>query len=420
MLAWVLSLTSCGSWSPEDFQNAVEAYDAPAAALGPRANAAVHYKNLMRVLPTFPEAMQTMDEICRSGLPERHSHLANWVASCGELKARLAEIVQMDHYRLRHSDLDQRDRLDRFVQLNNLFLVDAALLESSGQLVEALRQTLRARRMVNHLVSDGSLQDVRVAHLIHFRCSQLTSRLIDKLDRETLHQALVEIEVSQRLYHEALDVSAALGRLARLRALEWLRPQPEDTVFERMALSSVGTLTAEVTDLLEEWSEIESLPLKDLIEGEEAEDLLRRLDGAHTFTQAYFGHRRMGTDGRRPPSGLVLVRLHMAAARVRDEMLQLRAAARLSWHHKKRWPDSIGKLTGEVEACHGTLGRAFLAKRPERPNPFVDPFSGKPYGLRLEGDRLILWSWGPDFSDDAGLEPWDGSIRGDLIEVVRP
>ena len=53
----------------------------------------------------------------------------------------------------------------------------------------------------------------------------------------------------------------------------------------------------------------------------------------------------------------------------------------------------------------------------------IDPFSGQPLRLKLDGKDLVLYSVGPDGTDDGGA-PWNEATKhGDLVfrleKVVR-
>lgn len=414
----LLLLAGCGGWSATDYRAAEEAFDAPALELGPLNNAVIRYKNIAGVMTVFPDAMQTMDQICHEGLPKNHGHLLNWRNKNRHLLGKIGDAVRMEGYRLRNSDLLVRDRVQQMMRISNLLLVEAAFLERGGDLTEATRQILRSRRLTNQMVSDGGMQDLQVAHLIHYRSVRFLDRLLETMSDRLLQEVIVETEYSLRLYRKYFDPVASLGRLVPMHSIEYLKPLPGDTTFERWAMPSAGTLETQCRDVLDIWRNCRSKGLEPLVRGGAASGLVSRLDGSHAFTQAFFGHGpSRGVD--RALTGLVRVKVHAATVHVRDEMLQLKAAALIHRRARKQWPRDMKHLVSEVGVCHATLGKQSLSREPGRADAFTDPFSGKPYGYRLEDTEARFWSVGPDFSDDAGLESWDGRKRGDIIEVLK-
>ncbi len=94
-----------------------------------------------------------------------------------------------------------------------------------------------------------------------------------------------------------------------------------------------------------------------------------------------------------------------AQRRVQMDVLQVRVALERYKLAKKEYPKVLAELVP-----------VYLSAVP------VDPFSGKPYGYRVEADgRFLFWSIGEDLKDDGGAmlggNPWAGA---DYVFTSRP
>jgi hypothetical protein len=111
-----------------------------------------------------------------------------------------------------------------------------------------------------------------------------------------------------------------------------------------------------------------------------------------------------------------------------DEMLARATIAAVRWRLLL-----VGYAVRHFRATTGEwptpTGATLFASLPLRiDQPLVDPFSAPPdapLGAKIDGDDFLLWSVGPDGTDDGGLVEWDGiggSIfsGGDLVVRLTP
>lgn len=412
-MAIALWLASCSSpdFSQEDLLKARQEAQAPASALAPMDNAAIRYKSLAEKATAFPDHLNAGDQIFLSGWPKRAAHFTQWLEQNRPILEALDKTVLIPGYALRVDDLDDPERPDRMMRLAYLLLVEAASQDAQNRPHVAIRRCLQALRMASALASDGLLVDAKLAHLIQQRAYHLFNRVAPRVAERELQESIVELRRDVLALPGASRAQGRMRRFAPLRILQWLAPDPADSMTERMGLPSRQALEGTCQRILDSQESLMSRPVGELLRAKAWSEFSSQWKGASEFTDDYF------VLGSGYPAGLQF-QLIESWMRMRLELMQLHAGVLIfARFNQKTWPASMQELRDNVILCQVTLGKL---ESGAPGNQLKDPFSGGDYGFRAEEGNLLLWCVGPDLEDNAGLEPWDDTQgRGDFILDIR-
>jgi hypothetical protein len=411
------SISCASGYDSELLMRARKQFDAYAAELSLEKNASIRYKNLGAQLSVFPDAMQSMEEICDRGLPRNRQHLRKWLEKNKSILKNLQKIIMMENYRLRYDDLMQGERLEKIIQLSSLLLVHGAFLLEEGQADSALKEGLRVFRICNHLTQDGISQDFDVAFLIHRRATHLIRRILPHVKNTFLKECIVEVERDLRSRGTLKNLYRTLKRLSPAHLQEWLKPNEADTFWERLSQPSRQTLARQVEEVFQEQQKYDKFTLKDLIQEGKWEKLGEILNSSNFYVKRFFNFYEYEDGLKLRSTNYLRTRVNLAYMKIRDEMIEMQAAALMLRRDRKHFPDRLEEIIQEILLAHHLRGKIYFSGQ-ERAAAFIDVFSGKPYGFRHENETVTFWSWGPDFRNDAGLESWDGK-KGDLLVKCR-
>jgi hypothetical protein len=133
---------------------------------------------------------------------------------------------------------------------------------------------------------------------------------------------------------------------------------------------------------------------------------------ARPYAEAREDWERVNDDIRAHRGGGILSSLVLPAVhKVADRAARTDATHRLA--QAALAAESYRAKTGKLPARLEDLAPDYLPRVP------ADPFDGKPLRLKRDGKDLVLYSVGPDGTDDGGA-PWDeASRRGDLVFRLR-
>jgi hypothetical protein len=165
-------------------------------------------------------------------------------------------------------------------------------------------------------------------------------------------------------------------------------------------------------DLAEIEKELEVPPgsLKDLAHSWAAMDQL--IDGALAYADQPYWAADLEVEVDDPlaefwfnVSTLALCRMRVAEAEAPSRIALAQLASQAYWRENGQPPDSLTSLAPD-----------YLAGVP------IDPFSGKPLQAKRAGERFVIYSVGPDGTDDGGKEV-EGRIgeenKGDIVVTVQ-
>ncbi|MGE4157582.1 MAG: hypothetical protein AB7F75_00620 [Planctomycetota bacterium] len=411
----VLFLAGCldSGYSEEAMIKAIREAQLPMNSLPAVDNAALRLKALAEKVTPFPDHLNAGDQICLQGFPKRKEHFIQWLEQNRDALEGLEKAVLSKGYALRADDLDDPERPDGLMKLSYLLLVDAANEEVQGRLEQSARRCLQALRLATILASDGLLNDAKLAHLIQQRAYHLFNRIAPKMSERVLQECIVELSWSAATLAKP---SLAHGRMARyldLRTLQWLAPNPEDSMADRMSQPSYPSLLSKGREILDSQRSLMERPLHELLHDRSWSAFSAKWKGSAEFCEEYFGL------GKGYPTGLQF-QLIDAWMRMRLELMQLHAQTLVFVRfNRKEWPTSFKELKDNTILCQQTCGKG---RTVTVPGQLTDPFTGGDYGFRIDGDRLVLWCVGPDLEDNAGMEIWDDvQARGDFVlEIRRP
>lgn len=411
----LLGLTACvdSGYSEEALIKARQEAQAATNALPAADNAALRLKALGEKVTAFPDHLNAGDQICLQGLPKRKDHFVQWLLQNKDSLEALEKAILSRGYSLKVDDMDDPERPDKMMKLGYLLMVDAANEDDQGRLEQAARRCLQALRLASLLASDGLLSDAKLGHLMQQRAYHLFNRMAPRLSERILQECIVELSWNACTLSKPALAQERMSRFLNLRCLQWLAPDPEDSMADRMSQPSYATLLSQGRSILSSQQALMDRPLKELLHEHSWSAFSSRWKGAPEFCAEYFGL------AKGYPTGLQF-QLIEAWMRMRLELMQLHAQTLVFVRfHRKQWPVDFGELKNNVILCQQTCGKGRTMANPDQ---LLDPFTGKDYGFRIDGDSLVLWCVGPDLEDNAGLEIWDDvQGRGDFVlEIRRP
>jgi len=410
-LALFLGACQNTGYNKELFKKSVEKFDAAVEKVPYSQNASLRFLSVAKDIKTFPDNEQSLEKYCSQGLPKRHGHITHWFDENAEILQLADETLKFEVYLLNYESLENEKRQDILNRLGRLWLSEALLYEVKEDLSGTLSSLKKVYRYSYLLTQDAFVDDFYLAWNFHRNADYIMQRVLPKLDEQELKYLLVFFEEHSRGIGSLKHYLMRKKQIAPILIQKYLKPKVEDSFLDRYSLASHNKLQNEVEEVLESQVNILSLDSHELFENDNwksTRELLNEKIESSVFHRYFFGMRINNV------TSFQRIHYYRSIMVMNNELRQFQVAWILLKKSIMASEITLDRIKEKIDSEHKNM------KSKMRQMAFIDIFSGKDYGFRIEKYHTLIWSLGPDLKDTDGLFPWDAEKgKGDIILKLK-